>query len=86
MGNVRIGMTGASTVSRLLCEIGAGRGVSDDLREHANYWVPSVQRKMDRRDVEMVAWLLRSASLSRGVPAKKRERAQYWAGYLESRL
>lgn len=86
MGSIKIGMTGASTVSQLLHEISAGSGVPKDLRDHANYWVPSVQRRMDRRDVEMIAWLLRNASVSRSVPDAKRERAHYWAGYLESRL
>jgi hypothetical protein len=79
-------MTGASTVSQLLNEISAGSGVPQELRDNATYWVPSVQRRMDRRDVEMIAWLLRNASVSRSVPAAKRDRAHYWAGYLESRL
>jgi hypothetical protein len=86
MSRVRIGTTGAATVSRLLGEIGVGRGVTEDLREYANRWAPTVQRKMDRRDVEVVASLLRSASVARGFPVSKREKAHYWAGYLESRM
>jgi hypothetical protein len=86
MSRVRIGMTGATTVSRLLSDISARRGLADDLREYATYWAPAVQRKMDRRDVEVVASLLRSASVARGFPTAKREKAHYWAGYLESRM
>ena len=86
MSSVRIGTSGVATVSRLLGEISAGRGLADDLREYATYWAPAVQRKMDRRDVEVVASLLRSASVSRGLPAAKREKAHYWASYLESRM
>jgi hypothetical protein len=86
MNRVRIGTSGAATVSRLLGEIGAGRGLAQDLRSFASHWAPAVQRKMDRRDVEVVASLLRSASVARGFPASEREKAHYWAGYLESRM
>jgi hypothetical protein len=86
MGRVSIGMTGAATVSRLLGEISAGGGVSDDLRDRANYLALSVQRRMDRRDVEMIAWVLRSASVSHGIPTAKQKRAHDWASYLEGRL
>jgi hypothetical protein len=86
MSRVRIGTTGAARVSRLLGEIGTGRGVTEDLRAYANQWAPTVQRKMDRRDVEVVASLLRSASAAYGFPTSKRNMAHYWAGYLESRM
>jgi hypothetical protein len=86
MARVRIGPTGAATVGRLLRDIGSGRGVPADIRDHANYWAPSVQRRMERRDVAMIAWLLRTASASRGYSASKREMAHYWARYLESRM
>jgi|RhiMetdeSRZDD1v2_1073273.scaffolds.fasta_scaffold1851047_2 hypothetical protein len=86
MRSVRIGSSGVATVSRLLGDISAGRGLASDLREYATYLAPAVQRKMDRRDVEVIASLLRSASVARDFPPAKREKAHYWASYLESRM
>jgi hypothetical protein len=86
MSNVRIGPTGASTVGRLLREIGHGRGLPTDLRDDANQFAASVRRKMDRRDVERVAWLLWNVSSTRSWPSSRREQARYWATFLEGRL
>jgi len=41
---------------------------------------------MDRRDLQMVAWLLLDASSDHDMPALDRRKARFWAGSLEARL
>jgi hypothetical protein len=67
---VRIGATGAATMTSLLRAIGS----------HS-----SVYRRMDRRDAEQIAWELRRVASDRWFPEAMRERAGYWAAYLEAR-
>jgi len=53
------------TMGRLLREIGRGTGLSSDLRNDASRFASLMRRKMDRRDVERVAWLLWNVSSAR---------------------
>jgi hypothetical protein len=86
MSSVRIGPTGAMTVGRLLRDIGRGRGMSPDLRNDASRFASLMRRKMDRRDVERVAWLLWNVSSARSYPYSQRKQARYWATFLEGRM
>jgi hypothetical protein len=86
MASVRIGPTGASTVGRLLSEISHGKGLPPDMRDDAGRFAAAIQRKMDRQDVEKVAWLLWNVSAARSWPSSRREQARYWATFLEGRL
>jgi hypothetical protein len=86
MASVRIGANGAATVGRLLREIGEGGGLSPDVRRNASRYAAAVRRRMERRDVEMIAWLLRDVSSTGEYPLSRRERARYWAAFLEGRI
>jgi len=86
MANIRIGTNGAATVGRLLQEIGENGGVDPDVRRNAARYSSAVRRRMDRRDVETIASVLRAVSSSGQYPSSRRERAQYWAAYLEGRI
>jgi hypothetical protein len=85
MSSVRIGQTGAATVSRLLRDIAQAWGLPQDIRDGANRCVPLMRRRMERRDVERVTILLWNASEA-GSKRSQRHQAQYWATYLEGRL
>jgi hypothetical protein len=86
MASVRIGTSGAATVGRLLQEIGENHGVAPDVRENANRFAATVRRRMDRRDVEGIASILRVAGSTGDYSRSRRERAIYWASYLENRI
>ena len=86
MASVRIGTSSATTVGRLLKEIGENNGVAPDVRQNASRYASTVRRRMDRRDVEGIASIFRVVSTSGDYPSSRRERAQYWATYLENRI
>jgi hypothetical protein len=85
MSSVRIGPTGASSVSQLLSDISRGPELPDEIRDNANRGAPLMRRRMDRRDVERIAILLWNICESRA-SASQRRQAQYWATYLEGRM
>lgn len=86
MRTVKIGWLHAASVSGLLRKLGSDQGIPPDMRANANYWAHAVARKMDRRDMQTVAWLLLSASGERSVTFARRRNARYWATYLEGRM
>ena len=86
MGKVRIGADDAASVEQLLQQIGHHREFPADIRRSANRWNGQVDEKMDRRDVQRIAWLLRDASDRRGAPSAERSVARQWASYLEGRI
>jgi hypothetical protein len=86
MRKVKIGWLHAASVSSLLRKLGSDQGVPSDLRANADYWADAMARKMDRRDLQTVAWLLLSASGERSVTLTRRRNARYWAAYLEGQI
>ncbi len=86
MRKVKIGSLRAARVSGLLRKLGSDQAVPSDLRANAAYWARAVARKMDRRDLQTVAWLLLSASGERRVSFSHRRNARYWGTYLEGRI
>jgi hypothetical protein len=86
MRKVKIGSIHAARVSGLLRKLESDQAVSSDLRANAAYWARAMARKMDRRDLQTVAWLLLSASGEGHVPFARRRNARYWATYLEGRI
>jgi hypothetical protein len=86
MRTVKIGWLHAANVSSLLRKLGSEPGIPSDLRANADYWAHAMARKMDRRDLQTVAWLLLSASGERSVTFARRRNARYWATYLEGRI
>jgi hypothetical protein len=86
MGKVRIGAEDAANVEQLLQQIGQHRGFPADIRRSASRWNGHVNQKMDRREVQRIAWLLRDASDRRGAPSAERRVARQWASYLEGRI
>jgi hypothetical protein len=86
MGKVRIGANDASSVEQLLQQIGQHFGFPADIRRSANRWNGHVAQKMDRRDVQRIAWLLRDASDRKGAPSAECRVARQWASYLEGRI
>jgi hypothetical protein len=86
MARVRIGARDASRISGILRSIGDRDSLPRDLRANAIYWADAMGRTMDRRDLQMVAWLLLDASGDRAMPAPHQRKARYWASSLEARL
>jgi hypothetical protein len=86
MASVRIGSSGAATVGQLLQQIGESDGVAPAVRQDAARYAPAVRSRMDRRDVEGIAAILRAVSSSGLYSASRKERAEYWAAYLEGRI
>jgi len=83
---VTIGLLNAAKVRSLLRKLGSDRRVPSDLQANAGYWARVVARKMDRRDLQTVAWLLLSASSERNIAFARRRNARYWATYLEGQI
>jgi hypothetical protein len=83
MGNVKIGARDAVRVGGLLQKLGGQQGLPADLQANAAYWATAMARRMDRRDIQTVAWLLLEASGHRHVPFADRRTARYWAAYLD---
>jgi hypothetical protein len=86
MRMVKIGWLHAASVSSLLRKLSSEPGIPSDLRANAGYWAHAMARKMDRRDLQTVAWLLLSASGERSVAFARRRNARYWANYLEGQM
>jgi hypothetical protein len=86
MTTVKLGPRDASGISELLRELGKEEGMPEGLRRDAAAWAGSVRRRMDQRDLRMVAWLFRDASGLGSVPPSCQDDARYWASYLEGRL
>lgn len=86
MANVRIGSMNAARVSGVLRKLGSDQAVPSDLRANATFWSRGMARRMDRRDLQTVAWLLLHASAERRLPFTRRRTARYWATFLESRM
>ncbi len=86
MAKVRIGARDASRISRLLRAMGTRDSLPRDVRANATYWAATMRQTMDRRDLQMVAWLLLDASSDHDMPALDRRKARFWAGSLEARL
>ena len=83
MGNVKIGAQRAARVGSLLQKLGEEPALPADVQANAAYWATAMTRKMDRRDIQTVAWLLLEASGDRQMPSADRHSARYWAAYLE---
>jgi hypothetical protein len=83
---VEIGWLHAASVSSLLRKLGSDQGIPPDLRANADYWSHAMTRRMERRDLQTVAWLLLSVSGERNVAFDRRRNAQYWGAYLEGRI
>jgi hypothetical protein len=86
MTRVRVGRRDATTVGRLLREIGGRKGLSAGLQSDADRWASAIDRTMDSSDLERLALLLRQASAERGLASSYRDAARYWAAYLEGRI
>jgi len=86
MRKVKIGSLRAARVSGFLRKLGNDQRVPSDLRANAAYWGGAVARKMDRRDLQTVAWLLLHASGERRIPFTQRRTARHWAVDLEGRI
>jgi hypothetical protein len=86
MRKVKVGSFRAARVSGLLRKLGTDQRTPSDLRANAAYWATAMARKMDRRDLQTVSWLLLSASGERRVSFSNRRNARYWATYLEGRI
>jgi len=86
MRKVKVGSLRAARVSGFLRKLGNDQQVPSDLRANATYWGKAMARRMDRRDLQTVAWLLLHASGERRVPFMQRRTARYWAAYLEGRI
>lgn len=86
MRKVKIGWLRSANVSSLLRKLGSDQGIPSDLRANADYWARAMARRMDRRDLQTVAWLLLSASDERNVTFARRRNARYWGTYLEGRI
>ncbi len=86
MARVRVGRRDATTVGRLLKEIGQGHDLPVDLTRNAGQWFSAIEGTMDRSDVEQVAVLLRRASNEHRLSRRYRDAARYWAAYLEGRV
>lgn len=86
MRKVKIGWLHAASVSSLLRNLGSDQGIPPDLRANADYWAHAMTRRMERRDLQTVAWLLLSVSGERNVAFDRRRNAQYWGAYLEGRI
>jgi hypothetical protein len=78
MRKVKIGWLHAASVSNLLRKLGSDQGIPSDLRANADYWARTMARRMDRRDLQTVAWLLLSANDERNVTFARRRNARYW--------
>lgn len=86
MRKIKVGSFRAARVSGFLRKLGSDQRTPSDLRANAAYWARAMSRKMDRRDLQTVAWLLLSASGERRVSFSNRRNARYWATHLESRI
>ena len=86
MAKVRIGARDARQISGTLRAIGDRDSLPWDLRANAVHWAASMRRTMDRRDLQMVAWLLLDASSDRGMSVRQRHNVRYLASSLEARL
>ena len=86
MQKVKIGSLHAARVSGLLHKLERGQAVPSDLRTNAAYWARAMARRMDRRDLQTVAWLLLTTSGERRVPFTHRRNARHLATYLEGRI
>ena len=86
MPKVKVGSFRAARVSGLLHKLERDQAVPLDLRTNAGYWARAMARRMDRRDLQTVAWLLLSASGERRVPFTYRRNARHLATYLEGRI
>jgi uncharacterized protein (UPF0147 family) len=86
MARVTITADEASRVADMLREIGSGYHVPSSLRADATLWARRMEVTMDRRDLQQVASLLRSASKSDGMPRQGRRTAQRWAAHIRARI
>jgi hypothetical protein len=86
MRKVDIGATEVAKVIEMLRGLGSRADVSSDVRSNTTYWGSAMHRRMDRRDLETVAWLLSEIGNDRRLPAADRRSAHYWATYLEAQL
>jgi uncharacterized protein (UPF0147 family) len=85
MAKVGITEEEVGLVARLLQDIEAGADVPNNLRANAALWAVRMEPSMDRRDLQRVAWLLKSASKT-GMPRGERRRARRWAAQLQARI
>lgn len=86
MGQVDIGARETKKVVGLLRDVGTATRASSDVRLNANRWALAMRRKMDRRDLQTLSWLLSEMSGDRRLSNAARRDARYWAMYLEARL
>jgi hypothetical protein len=86
MARVKLGTQDATGMSGLLGSLGKAQEIPADLRRDAAFWAKAVQRKMDDRDLRMVAWLFHDLGGLSSIPRDRQNDARYWAAYLEGRL
>jgi hypothetical protein len=86
MRKVNIGAAEVAKVIEMLRTLGSRGDVSSDVRSNSTYWSSAMRGRMDRRDLETVAWLLSEIGNDRRLPAADRRSAHYWATYLEAQL
>jgi hypothetical protein len=83
---VKIGHGDAQRVGQLLRQIGRRSGLPQELRSNASLLASEVRGRMERQDLQTIAWLLEDACSHARLPTSKREEARFWASYLRERV
>jgi hypothetical protein len=83
---VRIGYSDAQRVGRLLRQIGRRSGLPEELRSNASLFASAVRGRMERQDLQAIAWILEDACSYPRLPIARREEARFWASYLRERV
>ena len=86
MLRVRLAPEEATTTQQLLKELGATTEIPPQLRDAADVYAAEVHSTMRRRDLQRIAWLLRSACEEHHLPRVQQRTVRRWAAYLEGRI
>jgi hypothetical protein len=84
MLRVRLATQETTTTLQLLRDLEAA-DMPPRLRDAAGIYAAEIRPVMRRRDLQRIAWLLRSASREH-LPAEQKRTVGRWAAYLEGRI
>lgn len=86
MSRIDIGAGEARKVVDVLRRLEGRPDLSSDVRSNTTYWASAVRGRMDRRDLETLAWLLHEIGGNSRLPDVERRTVHFWADYLEAQL